>query len=503
MANTMLSPRYRRHDLLFIKPLKSEEVVKRITRIFVATIQVMKHRHLMLQLVALVLTCLMIWTSFTASSAADTLDVYFFHSDTCPHCAKQKPLMQKIAQYNQDIDVHLIEVEQDPQTWQIFRARYQIASSAVPRTFVGENSFVGYSESDGPLEYVPIYAGYIGYRNQIIQAIADASGHPVNLSAVVDSQPFHFPWFILALPTLYLLSFPYFQPKFQRIQIKRYWLGGLSAVCLLSLFIILHLTPDSAIQPMAQSLPFPLFVAMIALADGFNPCAFTVLIILLSLLTYTQRKRDMVMVGGTFILTSATMYFLFIMLMISIGAILFEHYGKLFLLILGIGITLAGLINIKDYFWFKQGVSLSLSPAQQRTISQRAGKIVRTLGSDAQTQQMGFVSALAGTVALAIFVNLIELGCTAILPMVYMTSLVNYCQANPGYGRFLCYSFWTVIYAIIYVIPLLLILSSFIYTFESTRLTEAQGRGLKLFAGLFMLFFGLVMILRPELLMLG
>lgn len=30
--------------------------------------------------------------------------------------------------------------------------------------------------------------------------------------------------------------------------------------------------------------------------------------------------------------------------------------------------AIAGLINIKDYFWFKQGVSLSLSEAQQQTI---------------------------------------------------------------------------------------------------------------------------------------
>ena len=40
---------------------------------------------------------------------------------------------------------------------------------------------------------------------------------------------------------------------------------------------------------------------------------------MLSLLTYTQRRRDMAVIGGTFIITSAVMYFLFIMLMIRLG----------------------------------------------------------------------------------------------------------------------------------------------------------------------------------------
>jgi len=45
-----------------------------------------------------------------------------------------------------------------------------------------------------------------------------------------------------------------------------------------------------------------------------------------------------------------------------------------------------------------------------------------------------------------------------------------------------------------------LILSNFIYSFESTRMSETQGRRLKLLGGVFMLFFGLVMVFKPDLL---
>lgn len=432
------------------------------------------------------------------------LDVYFFYSETCPHCQQQHPLMEAIANYNPDIQVYFHEVTEEPELWEAALEERGITTGAVPRTFVGDMSFIGYSESDGPLEYTPVYAGYIGYRNQIINAIAEAVGHEVNLSPNLEAEPLpaRFPWLVAGIPLAYLASFPLLRQKLQDPQPRRYWLGGLAAICILSLFLLITLTPDVAIRNVAQSLPFPLFVATIALADGFNPCAFTVLVILLSLLTYTERRRDMVLVGGTFIATSAVMYFLFIMAMIGLGSVLLEQYGAIFLLLLGIGIAIAGLINIKDYFWFKQGVSLSLSASQQRSISQKAGKIVRDLRQPS-VNRVRFLAALGGTVVLAVFVNIVELGCTAILPAVYMTTLVNYCDQGAIAGPLPCYVTWTALYAAIYIIPLVMILANFIYSFESARLTESQGRVLKLLGGLFMLFFGLVMIFRPNLLLLA
>jgi hypothetical protein len=203
-------------------------------------------------------------------------------------------------------------------------------------------------------------------------------------------------------------------------------------------------------------------------------------------------------VGSTFVVTSAVMYFLFIIIMVLVGSVFLEQYGAIFMLILGIIITVAGLINLKDYFLFKQGISLSLSTEQQVVIGQKAGKIAQKIKS-AEADKKMFLTALGGTILLAIFVNIVELGCTAILPVVYMTSLIQYCTQHIG----LCYTFWTAIYAGIYIIPLLAILLSFIYSFKSSRLTEEQGRILKLVSGAFMLFFGLVMIFKPEFLMFG
>lgn len=444
------------------------------------------------------ITCCLILTGFILPAKAGNVDIYFYHSKTCPHCQEQKPLMEYIDEQNQGIMLHSIEVNETPQVWQEFLAKYQLPTGAVPRTLIGDKIFVGYTEINGDLEYIPAHKGYLGYRNQIIKAIEETVGYSINLpwrKANPIQQP---PWLILLFPIIYGLTYPFLKNNLKKEAYQRYWWGGVAATIILTFFVFLSLTPEIVIKDFAQSLPFPLFLFTIALADGFNPCAFTVLIILLSLLTYTKSRKDMTIIGATFIVTSAVMYFLFIMIMIAVGSLFIERWGNLVLFFLGVVITLAGIINLKDYFWFKQGFSLSLSENQQRIFSQKAGQISRNLRGANQDRRLFFV-ALGGTIFLAIFVNIIELGCTAILPLVYLTSLSQYCQEK----FWLCTSFWTAIYAAIYIIPLLGILANFIYFFKSSRMTENQGRILKLVSGIFLIFFGIIMMFKPEFLSFG
>ena len=177
----------------------------------------------------------------------------------------------------------------------------------------------------------------------------------------------------------------------------------------------------------------------------------------------------------------------------TLGSLFLEQYGTMAMLLLGTIVAIAGAINLKDYFFFKQGFSLSLSVKQQLSISKKASKIARQVTTQLESNTMVF-AALAATVLLGIFVNIIELGCTAILPAVYMTSLIQYCVSN----RLLCFTFWTIVYAVIYIIPLVAILANFIYSFKSSRLSETQGKILKLTAGIFMFFFGILIIFKPE-----
>jgi cytochrome c biogenesis protein CcdA len=66
-------------------------------------------------------------------------------------------------------------------------------------------------------------------------------------------------------------------------------------------------------------------------------------------------------------------------------------------------------------------------------------------------------------------------------------------------GGFAYYGYLA-LYNLIYVLPLLAIVGVFTATLGARRMSEAQGRTLKLLSGLMMLGLGLVMLLAPDLL---
>lgn len=426
------------------------------------------------------------------ANCAETIqEVFFFYSDTCPHCHEQMPLMRSIDENNPNLEVHFFEISKEPKKWDAIRAEYNITSGAVPRTFVHNHTFIGYSTQDGELEYNNVYKGNIGYKNQIVKAIEEHIGTELVLDE--EEMPVEkMNYWVMLLPLLYLGTLLFIKKR------TRLWTAGFVTICIIAVFILIATIPDAAIKTFAESMPFPAFVFIIALADGFNPCAFTVLIILLSLLTYTKSRKDMTIIGSVFIITSAIMYFIFIMIMIFAGSIFIEKYGNLVMLALGVIITVAGAINIKDYFFFKQGLSLTLSEKQQSKITKKASKIVRNLKKGTENRKL-FFAAIGGTVLLAIFVNIIELGCTAILPSVYMATLMN----AFGNSINIMHISWTLFYSGVYILPLFVILFNFIYSFKSARINENQGKILKLVSGLFMVIFGLLMIFKPQMLMFG
>ncbi|MCF7861819.1 glutaredoxin family protein [Candidatus Woesearchaeota archaeon] len=448
--------------------------------------------------------------SFPQVTDNQTTDVYFFYSSTCPHCKAEMEFLQSIDGTCDHLNIHYILAYENQDLLDEFVLKYNTTKGGVPRTFIEDKVFAGFTHSDGELEYDPVRKAYLGYQNVILEQInyyLNFSNHSMSNNQqcnATDANPTvgikeasENSWVFLLL-LIYGLSYFALKKKLRsNNHAKKYWISGLLLLTLICCFIFITSMSEVSIKDFAESLPFPFFVAVIALADGFNPCAFTVLIILLSLLTYTKSRKDMTILGMTFVLTSAIMYFIFIMIMVLVGSWAFEKYGQVILIVLGIVILIAGLINLKDFFFFKTGPSLSISDKDKLSVTKKARKIVQQL-RESKTART-FIIAIGGTILLAIFVNLIELGCTAILPAVYMASLVKSFGHTIAMGHII----WTLFYSIIYVIPLLAILFVFIYSFKSTRITEKQGRFLKLLSGIFMVFFGLIMIIWPELLVFG
>ena len=232
-----------------------------------------------------------------------------------------------------------------------------------------------------------------------------------------------------------------------------------------------------------QALSLPLLTVVLAGVDAFNPCAFFVLLFLLSLLVHAKSRARMMIVGGTFVLFSGVVYFIFMAAWLNVFLVAGEL--RAITVIAGlIALTVAAL-NIKDYFWFKEGPSLSIPDSAKPGLFKRMREVVTT-------GAMG--PMLVSTVLLAIVANSYELLCTAGFPMVYTRTLTLAKLESWQYYA------WLAAYNVIYVLPLLAIVIVFTRTMGARKLSESEGRILKLVSGFMMLGFGLVLLLAPNLL---
>ena len=99
---------------------------------------------------------------------------------------------------------------------------------------------------------------------------------------------------------------------------------------------------------------------------------------------------------------------------------------------------------------------------------------------------------LLGTVVLAVTANMYELLCTSGFPLVYTRILTLNNLSDSEQYLYLAF------YNVIYVLPLLVIVSMFVATLGSRKLSEKEGRVLKLLSGLVMLSMGLTLIVAPQ-----
>jgi hypothetical protein len=200
-------------------------------------------------------------------------------------------------------------------------------------------------------------------------------------------------------------------------------------------------------------------------------------------MVHARSRNRMLFVGGVFVFFSGFIYFLFMAAWLN----LFLVMGQVALITRvagGLSLVIAA-INIKDFFLFKKGVSLTIPDSAKPKLFDRMRRLIHA---------SSYVSLLLGTTVLAIAANSYELLCTAGFPMVYTRILTLNSLPKASYYLYL------VLYNVIYVIPLLLIVVVFGITLGKRQLTEWQGRLLKLVSGTMMLGLALVLLINPALL---
>ena len=233
----------------------------------------------------------------------------------------------------------------------------------------------------------------------------------------------------------------------------------------------------------AGSVPLPVFTAIVAGLDAFNPCAFFVLLFLLSLLVHARSRARMATVGLTFVAVSGLLYFIFMAAWLNLFLVT-ENLRSVTLVAGAVAVGL-GVLSAKDYFVPEVGPSMSIPE------SAKPGLFARMRGLITIDR---LAPVLAATVTLAVVANSYELLCTAGLPMVFTRVLTLNELSTPAYYGYLA------LYNVIYVIPLVVIVLIFVRTLGSRKLQPFEGRTLKLVSGSMMLGLGVVLLVAPDLL---
>lgn len=382
------------------------------------------------------------------------VNLYFFGSKTCPHCLREKAFLERIEPQYPSLTIHRYEISSnvnDTLLLQKIGRELNVNVGGVPMTFIGESHLAGYlsDQTTGA---------------QIISLIERLSeeGDPDVVGKIINSlnnspspglTPTPTP-----VPTQVPTAIPLELPESFNIP----FVGSVAT----------------------EDLSLPALTFVIALLDGFNPCAMWVLLFLISMLLGMKDRMRMWVLGSTFIAASALVYFLFLSAWLN----LFLFLGFVFWvrIIVGIVALTVGVYQLRDYV-INKDAACKVTGGEKR---QRVFDKIKDI-----TQNKKFLLALLGIIVLAFGVNLIELVCSAGLPAVYIQVLTL--SQLPRWQYYL----YLLFYIFIFMIDDLFVFVVAMVSLKAVGLESKYARYSRLVGGIIILAIGILMLFKPELLM--
>jgi cytochrome c biogenesis protein CcdA/glutaredoxin len=221
---------------------------------------------------------------------------------------------------------------------------------------------------------------------------------------------------------------------------------------------------------------------VIGFVDGVNPCSLWVLSVLLAIVLHSGSRGRVILVGSTFLFVTTAMYALYIVGFYSA----LDYVGEMVWIRLGlaaIAITF-GVLQLKDGLYPGHGPSLSISAEHKPGLYKKMRGVAAA--------DRGLPAVIAGTVALAVGVSLLETPCTAGLPLLW-TGLLSEQGVSTGAAAGLF-----AIYMTVFLLDELIVFAVAVFTLRAAKLQERHGRLLKLIAGSVLLTLGVTMLVAPQ-----
>ncbi len=235
----------------------------------------------------------------------------------------------------------------------------------------------------------------------------------------------------------------------------------------------------------SKSVPLPILTIIIGLVDGFNPCAMWALVFIITLLIGLKDRRRMWAYGVAFIATSAVVYFLFLLAWLNV----FQFIGFVRPLQIVIGLLALAIGGYYLYDYQKKEAVCKVTNVKSR--QQFFERIKRSVETE------HFWLGLAGVIALAAVVNLVELACSAGLPAIYTAVLTASELTSWQYYGYL------LLYVLFFMLDDLVVFAIAMKTMKIVAADSKYSKLSRLIGGILMLILGGLLIFAPQLLAFG
>ena len=375
------------------------------------------------------------------------VNIYLFHSNTCPHCKEEIKVLEELQKEYSNIKIYKYEISSRDNINLLdeIASIYDINIKGVPFTVIGDKYFIGFSHDNSKATFIAAidYFSDNGYKDRVGEHIGN-------------------------------IPLPSYEVKEEKQDIDDYTEERTSY----KISILGH-------QIELKNLTLPVIAAIIGLVDGFNPCAMWVLLFLISVLIGMNDKKRMWIIGISFLLTSAIVYLLFMLAWLNAATLLLTI--NWFRLIIGLIAIAGAIINLRSYIRHRKDNGCDVIDDQKR--SKIFGKIKKF------THEKKLFLAIIGAMALAISVNIIELACSAGLPVMFIEIL------SMNNLNIIEYIIYIALYMLFFLLDDLVVFFIAMRTMELTGISTKYGKISKLVGGLLLLAIGLLLIFKPEWLM--
>lgn len=380
----------------------------------------------------------------SAKEDKNLVNIYLFHSKSCSHCKKEQELLNELEKKYDNIKIYKYEISEDDNA-KLLKDVANLTGldiRGVPFTIIGNKTFQGFSDENSKPSFIAAISYYsqYGYIDYVGEFIGD-----------------------IELPTYEIDENA---PPIEEY-IDKYTENKISTI-----FGTIN----------TKKLSLPIVSILIGLVDGFNPCAMWVLLFLISMLLGMKNKKKMWILGLTFLLTSALIYLLFMVAWLNVASLLTSIIWIRTLI--GLVAITGAIINIVSYIKTRKTDGCTVVNDKKRN------KIVTKIKNF--TQEKSLLLALIGVMTLAASVNVVELACSAGLPVMF-TSILS--MNNLTLVEEIVY---IGLYMFFFLIDDIVNFFVAMRTMELTGVSTKYGKLSKIIGGILLLIIGVLLIFKPE-----